>query len=88
MESMTCPQCNGEMQPVQRGGVTIAKCGSCAGVYLDRTTLGTLIEKETEWHLSSGPRTEPLPRITSDMQAPPPHAGSVRARSYIDELFA
>ena len=42
---------------------------------------------ENDWHASrdSGPVTQPLPRITADMTAPPPAAP--KARSYVESLF-
>ncbi len=46
-----------------------------------------LIEQENEWHLSSGPSTQPIPRIVPGMAAPPPNAEPRQARSYLDELF-
>jgi Zn-finger nucleic acid-binding protein len=87
MEPISCPECQGQMHHVDRGGVEILRCDACRGVYLSRVSLGQLIEQENDWHLSSGPHTEPLPRITPDMTSPPPYAGTQRARSYIDELF-
>jgi hypothetical protein len=75
------------MESRVRGGVTVQQCTSCEGVFLSRSDLGQLIENETEWHLSSGPRTEPLPRIMPGMTAPPAYPGGRRPRSYIDELF-
>jgi uncharacterized protein len=71
----------------ERGGVTVAQCGSCDGVFLRRADLGTLIEQENDWHISSGPTTQPIPRITPGMSAPPVYAPVRQARSYIDELF-
>jgi uncharacterized protein len=87
MASTTCPQCQGEMQVAERGGVSHLQCDTCGGIFLGRAMLGALIEEENDWHRSSGPRTEPLPRITSDMEAPPRYEGTRRARSYLDELF-
>lgn len=87
MDAFTCPQCNSEMAPRVRGGASVQQCTSCEGLFLSRSDLGMLIENETEWHLSSGPRTQPLPRITPGMTAPPAYPGARRARSYIDELF-
>jgi uncharacterized protein len=70
-----------------RGGVSITQCNDCEGIFLDRSELGMLIESENDWHRSSGPHTEPLPRITTDMTAPPVYSATARARSFIDELF-
>ena len=87
MAQMTCPQCQGEMTQHRRGGVGLAQCSECRGLFLDRSELATLIQHENEWHLSSGPRTEPLPRITADMSAPPAPSSRPRSQSFIDELF-
>jgi len=67
------------------GEVTVARCPSCSGIFLERADLGNLVEAENDWHQHSGPMTEPLPRITADMTAPPP--SRPRARSYIETLF-
>jgi Zn-finger nucleic acid-binding protein len=68
------------------GTVPITRCSSCGGVFLDRADLGSLVEAENDWHHNAGHHTEPLPRITADMTAPPP--SRPRARSYIDTLFS
>lgn len=47
--------------------------------------LGALSEAENEWHRSSGQHTQPLPRITADMEMPPPMA--TRSRSFVETLF-
>jgi uncharacterized protein len=87
MAQMTCPQCQGEMTEHRRAGVDLAQCKSCRGIFLDRSELAALIEHENEWHLSSGPSTQPLPRITPDMAAPPASSSRPRSQSFIDELF-
>lgn len=85
MDEMTCPKCQGTMQVRRAGEVEVARCSSCSGIFLERADLGVLSEAENDWHLNSGPKTEPLPRITADMVVPPPSAP--RARSFIDTLF-
>ncbi|MGH3472971.1 MAG: zf-TFIIB domain-containing protein [Nocardioidaceae bacterium] len=87
MDPMTCPECGSEMTPHDRGGVTVAQCTSCSGVFLRRIDLGILIENENEWHVSSGPTTQPIPRITPGMSPPPTFITAQEARSYIDALF-
>jgi uncharacterized protein len=87
MESMTCPQCNAEMVSRNRGGVSIAQCTSCEGLFLFRADRGILIEQENDWHVSSGPGTQPIPRIAPGMTPPPVFTEPKRSRSYIDELF-
>ena len=64
--------------------VRVQQCGSCQGVFLDRADLGSLVEAENDWHSTRSADTARLPRITSDMTAPPP---SARARSYVESLF-
>ncbi len=83
---MTCPQCSAEMTPRKRGGVTVAQCTSCEGLFLFRADLGLLIEQENDWHVSTGPSTQPIPRIMPGMP-PPDFTVTKEARSYIDELF-
>src|SRR4051794_37161197 len=83
---MTCPQCQSPMATRYLGTVTVHQCTACQGVFLERADLGNLIEAENDWHRDSAPLTQPLPRISPDMTAPPP---SIRAgaRSYIETLF-
>jgi Zn-finger nucleic acid-binding protein len=85
MDEMTCPKCQGTMASRQIGDAIVAKCTSCSGIFLERADVGALSEAENDWHLSSGPMTEPLPRITADMTAPPP--SRPKARSYMESLF-
>jgi uncharacterized protein len=87
MDSMTCPQDGGEMAPRERGGVTVMQCTTCQGLFIRYAALGQLIERENEWHVSSGPSTQPIPRIVPGMAAPPEYTPPRQARSYLDELF-
>ncbi|MFZ5846445.1 TFIIB-type zinc ribbon-containing protein [Nocardioides pakistanensis] len=83
---MTCPKCGSSMEPRALGNARVARCTSCSGVFLDRADLGELTEAENDWHAGvGGYHTEPLPRITADMTAPPP--SKPRARSFIETLF-
>lgn len=84
MDEMTCPQCSGVMAERSAGRVTVRQCESCQGVFLARAELGSLVEAENDWHSHRSTDTARLPRITSDMSAPPPPA---KARSYVDSLF-
>jgi len=70
----------------ERGGVTVAQCAGCEGLFLSAADRGLLIERENDWHVSSGPTTQPIPRITPDM-AVPSIATTPEARAFIDELF-
>lgn len=67
------------------GEVSVRQCSSCSGIFLERGDLGALIEAENDWHRDSGPTTQPLPRITAEMTAPPPAVPA--ARAYIQLLF-
>ncbi|MBA3264834.1 MAG: zf-TFIIB domain-containing protein [Nocardioidaceae bacterium] len=87
MDSMACPQCQAQMTPEQRGGVTVNQCSTCEGLFIPRSELGVMIERESEWHLASGPSTQPIPRIVPGMSAPPTYPEARQARSYVDELF-
>jgi Zn-finger nucleic acid-binding protein len=86
MEEMTCPQCQSTMSPSHHGTVTVHQCSSCEGVFLERADLANLIEAENDWHRDSGPKTQPLPRITADMTGPP--TSRPVSRSYIETLFS
>jgi uncharacterized protein len=85
MDEMSCPKCDSAMNTRSLGDVAVSKCPSCNGIFLERADLGNMIEAENDWHLHSGPKTEPLPKITADMAAPPP--SRPKARSYIETLF-
>jgi Zn-finger nucleic acid-binding protein len=85
MEEMSCPKCQATMTTRSLGEVSVRQCASCSGIFLERADLGLLSEAENDWHQHSGPLTEPLPRITTEMTAPPPPRP--RARSYIETLF-
>jgi uncharacterized protein len=75
------------MQSKRIGEVEVARCTSCSGIFLERADLGNLVEAENDWHAGVGAyHTEPLPRITEDMTAPPP--SKPRARSFIETLFS
>lgn len=87
MNEPTCPQCGSEMASRSRGGVTLSQCTACQGIFLARADLGLLIEQENEWHLSSGPTTQPIPRIVPGMTPPPDYVPAKQSRSYLDELF-
>src|SRR5699024_11521019 len=64
---------------------TVWQCGSCKGLFLDRSDLNALVEAENMWHSRRSPETAPLPRITEDMTEPPKQRR--RSRSFLDALF-
>ena len=86
MDEMSCPKCGGSMAARQLRDVQVARCSACGGVFLDRADLAALSELESDWHRGAGHHTEPLPRITADMVAPPP--ARPRANSFIETLFS
>lgn len=86
MAEMRCPKCQGTMEERQLRDLRVARCTSCSGIFLDRADLALLSELETDWHRGAGPHTQPVPRITADMVAPPP-ASRARANSFIETLF-
>ena len=90
METLTCPACGAEMVTrtlaASLGEGSVSQCPDGHGVFLARPDLGDLIEAENDWHRDSGPKTQPLPRITADMTMPPPSRPVSRA--YIETLFA
>ena len=87
-DSMTCPKCHAELASRSVGDVTVHQCPQCAGIFLERADLWNLVDAENDWHAhrDAGPVTQPLPRITADMTAPPPAAP--RARAYVETLFS
>ncbi len=85
---MSCPQCQSTLAERNVGDVTVHQCGSCSGIFLKRAELWNLVDAENDWHAGrdSGPVTQPLPRITADMTAPPPSSPKA-SRAYIEALF-
>ncbi len=78
------------MQLHDRMRIPVAQCEGCRGIFLPRSSLADMIETENDWHVSRGPNTQPLPRITPEMAAPPhtpPTGATRRARSFVDALF-
>ncbi len=76
------------MSTYRRGGISVAQCSSCEGIFVSRADLGLAIEQENDWHVSSGPTTQPIPRIIPGMTPPPDYAAtSKQSKSYLDELF-
>lgn len=86
MESLTCPQCQGEMEPREYAGAAVSQCSRCQGVFLSRADLGRLAEAETDLHAHRSAHTAPMPRITADMTAPPKVA--TPPRTLVEALFA
>lgn len=82
---MTCPRCAGEMSDRSVGGVTVQRCDSCQGLFLDHAELGALVEAENDWHHHQSANTAALPRI--DFNAPPPPSTTQRSRAFIEMLF-
>jgi uncharacterized protein len=86
MDEMTCPLCHAEMSPRYLGDVTVHQCPSCQGIFLERAELGHLIEAENDWHRDRlSPPTQPIPRVTADMEIPPPPPAT--AQAYVEALF-
>ncbi len=86
MDELTCPTCRSAMTARIAGGVSVHQCPQCEGIFLERAELGNLIDAETDWHQGTGPTTQPMPRITEDMVAPPP-TPRASARAWIETLF-
>ena len=77
------------MTPKRRGNVDVPQCSSCQGIFVPRASLAELAESEKSWHdAHQGHHTQPLPRISESMTAPPAPAASSVSRSYLDTLFA
>lgn len=86
METMNCPACGTGMVESPVGAASVLKCPEGHGVYLDRASLGALVEAESDWHRYAGQHTAPMPRITPDMEAAPPPARAP-ARAWVETLF-
>jgi uncharacterized protein len=67
------------------GEGAVSTCPDGHGVFLARIDLGALIEAESDWHRHAGQHTAPMPRITSDMTAPP--VTRAPARAWVETLF-
>jgi Zn-finger nucleic acid-binding protein len=85
MEPLSCPVCDAEMNTRPLGDGEVNSCPAGHGVFLRRADLGSLVESESDWHRHAGQHTQPMPRITADMTAPP--AGKPPARAWIETLF-
>lgn len=70
----------------ERSGIPVAQCEGCRGIFLQRSDLADLVDSENSWHENAGHYTQPLPRITSDMTAPP-RPSTLAKRSFLDILF-
>ena len=86
VNDMRCPRCAGSMEERLVWDVRVSRCSGCGGIFLDRAELGLLSEAENDWHRGSHSHTEPVPRITAGMTAPPP--AKPRARSFVETLFS
>jgi Zn-finger nucleic acid-binding protein len=73
------------MSEQRRGDVHVNLCPDGHGIFLERADLGALVEAELDWHERAVQDTARLPRITSDMTAPP--VLSSQARGWIETLF-
>lgn len=85
---MTCPFCQQKMHVHDRIGVPVAQCEGCRGIFLQRSTLSDLVDAENSWHETAAQHTQPLPRITPDMAAPPKGSGTMAKQSFLDTLFS
>jgi uncharacterized protein len=85
VDELTCPKCQGTMQPRTFGHVSVRRCEGCNGVFLESSALGALIEAENDWHAHQSANTAALPRITPDMSSPP--ESQPRSRAFVETLF-
>lgn len=71
------------------GEGTVHACPDGHGVFLARADLGALVEAENTWHRHAAQHTSPMPRITSDMTAPPTGSptGKAPAQAWVETLF-
>ncbi len=85
MEPLLCPVCGTEMDSRPLGDGEVYSCSSGHGVFLRHADLGSLVEAESDWHRHAGQHTQPMPRITADMEAPP--VARAPARAWVETLF-
>ena len=85
MDPLSCPVCDAEMDARPLGDGEVNSCPAGHGVFLRRADLGSLVESESDWHRHAGQHTQPMPRITADMTAPP--VGKPPARAWVETLF-
>lgn len=68
MPLLLCPNCQSNMQALNRAGVEFDMCSTCRGVWLDRGELEKIIQGARETGPLSGSPATPLPHT----QAPAP----------------
>jgi uncharacterized protein len=91
---MHCPRCEAVvLDEIDRNGVTVDRCASCRGIWLDRGELEKLLARATA-ELEAGPQARaPLPehRYRDHDREPPSsrreYHGHKRHRSFWHELF-
>jgi Zn-finger nucleic acid-binding protein len=83
--ALDCPVCGKTMESRTLGDGEVNGCPDGHGVFLRRADLGSLVEAEQDWHRHAGQHTMPMPRITSDMTAPP--TSKPPARAWVETLF-
>jgi len=93
---MKCPRCETiVLEEIDRDGITVDRCASCRGMWLDRGELEKLLARATaEMDAASAgapPRAPERPRHVYDDREPPSsrpgHYGHHRRRSFWHELF-
>jgi uncharacterized protein len=92
---MQCPRCeNVVLDEIERSGVTVDRCASCRGMWLDRGELEKLIARATAELDARPPARAPVPehRYSHDDREPPSssrrgHHGHKRHRSFWHEIF-
>ena len=82
---MSCPACSGSMTERSYAHARVHRCDGCGAMFLARSELGALIEAENDWHAHQSANTAALPRITSEMSAPP--SAPAPSRAFIETLF-
>jgi Zn-finger nucleic acid-binding protein len=82
---LDCPLCGTPMEARPLGDGEVSACPDGHGVFLRRADLGSLIEAEQDWHRHAGQHTMPMPRITTEMTAPP--GSRTQSRAWVETLF-
>jgi Zn-finger nucleic acid-binding protein len=92
---MKCPRCEGiVLEEIDRSGITVDRCGSCRGIWLDRGELEKLLARATaEVDVGTPASAQPRgPARYHDHDRDPPSSdrgrdGHRRRRSFWHERF-
>lgn len=99
---MLCPRCQTALEEIDRSGITVDRCASCRGIWLDRGELEKVLAREVAAEpgaYARAPMYPPeRPRYAYEDREPPSsdrrghyghhgHHGHKKHRSFWHELF-